>query len=171
MNQNQAKSNFKTLMIDILLYLMIFVGFIFLFASFMNRMTLIDYKERGKTISSTLDEISTYKVRTSKKGPESTKLMVKVDFNLKGLSGTTYLTEFISESDMDEFKDGERIDLIYIPGSEYLANGKASFVKDPILKPILEKALNRNIMYLWSGGILFILGVVLLILKKKFFKP
>lgn len=167
----QNKSNSRILILNIIIFILLFFGFIFLFISFMNRIDLNEYLEKGKIISSSLEEVSSYKIKLTKKSSESIKLMVKVRFNLNGTWGIVYLTEFISESDMNDFQDGDKIDLVYINGSEYLAGGKASFTKSPILKPILEKAIKRNTIYLFFGGIIFILGIFIFIVKNKFFKP
>ena len=165
MSNSEKKGISKKGILTIVASLFLFFGFVFLFASFMNRMNMMKYKETGISMQAKVDEVSSYKQKVTKKSSSSTKFMIKLDFLINGVPGSAYVTEYVTEEEVNSLKEGQRVEILYLPKSEFIYEGKASFVTPPMMKLTLENSLIRNSNYFLIGGIIFGIGVITLILR------
>lgn len=165
MSNVEKKGISKKGILTITASIFLFFGFVFLFSSFMNRMNMMKYKENGISMQAKVDEVSSYKQKLRKKNTATTKFMVKLDFLINGAPGSAYITEYVTEEEIDSLKEGQSVEILYLPKSEFIYEGKARFVTPPIMKLTLENSLIRNVNYLIFGGIIFGLGLILFILR------
>lgn len=136
---------------------------------FTQKNTLSEYKTTGITIPATVISKSSFSAKVSKKS-KTTKYMVQLSFVLNGVPGETYSTQYIGEKDLEALKEGEIVDLVYLPKTEYIANNKATFIKPVILKNFMESAFNGLVRYIYFGVAFLILGIgffIPMFLKKK----
>jgi hypothetical protein len=166
MNPQNSAKNTKSKLLTIVGWAFLFFASILLFSSFMNRQTLDKFTEKGVPFFGTISDKTSYKAKTSSKSSYTEKFMIKVDFNFKGLPGSIYLSEFISEDEADAVKVGERVEILYLPKSEFVSNNKISFVTTPIMKKTLENALKVNKNFFILGGIIFVMGIIFLVIKR-----
>lgn len=169
MKNSQSAPKSKKIVFSIISWGLMFLGFIFIFSSFMNRTTLNKYSESGISAFAIIEEISSYKKKMSKKSAATTSIMVRVNITLRGLSSSTFLSEFISEEEADTLKEGQRVEILYLPKSDFVYNNKLSFVTAPIMKKTLENAFEVNKNYIIAGVIGFFIGLMFLIIGR-FFK-
>lgn len=159
-------SNTKNKFFSIVGWVSIFLAFVFAFPSFMNRMDLNRYSDEGISFSANISEISSYKKKMSKKSTATTSIMVKIDFVLKGRPGTTYLSEFISEEEAESLNEGQRVEVLYLPKSDFVSLNKINFNRSPIMKKTLENALVVNKTYFLVGGAFLILGIICFVIRR-----
>jgi hypothetical protein len=165
MSNTEKKGISKKGILTIVASIFLFFGFVFLFGSFMNRMNMMKYKEKGISMQAKVDEVSSYKQKLTKKSSSTTKFMVKLDFSIKGAPGSAYVTEYVTEEEIDSLKEGQSVEILYLPKSEFIYEGKASFVTPPMMKLTLENSLVRNSNYLLLGGIIFGIGLITLVIR------
>ena len=67
---------------------------------------------------------------------------------------------------MESYANGQKVDLVYLPDSVYVANGKVTFIRPVMLKTTIENGLERLSYYPYIGGTLFSLGLLLLVVPK-----
>ncbi|MDX1959091.1 MAG: hypothetical protein SFU98_11000 [Leptospiraceae bacterium] len=164
MPETTNKSKSKKLIINILAYFLIFIGAVFVFGSFMNKSTLLKYKNTGILIPAKIGDISSYKTKTTKKSSTSTKFLVEVNFTLNNLPGSAFVSDYVTESEVDNLKEGDRVEILYLPKTEHVYQGKVSLVTNPILKITLENSLERvsnNMNYGWIIVAIGVIGAIL----------
>ena len=148
------------------LIIFFFGAFITAVGFLMNRMNILKYKEKGITIPAYIEDKETYSQKISRKGKTREVNMIQLRFTLNGNPGTAHVSEYIGESEMESYTNGQKVDLVYLPDSVYVANGKVSFIRPVMLKTTIENGLERLSYYPYIGGVLFLLGLILLIAPK-----
>ena len=72
----------------------------------------------------------------------------------------------MGETEMETYSNGQKVDLVYLPDSVYVANGKVTFIRPVMLKTTIENGLERLSYYPYIGGTLFFLGLFLLVVPR-----
>jgi hypothetical protein len=148
------------------LIIFFFGAFITAVGFLMNRMNILKYRDKGITIPAYIEDKETYSQKISRKGKTREVNMIQLRFTLNGNPGTAHVSEYIGESEMESYTNGQKVDLVYLPDSVYVANGKVSFIRPVMLKTTIENGLERLSYYPYIGGVLFLLGLILLIAPK-----
>lgn len=148
------------------LIIFFFGAFITAVGFLMNRMNILKYRDKGITIPAYIEDKETYSQKISRKGKTREVNMIQLRFTLNGNPGTAHVSEYIGESEMESYTNGQKVDLVYLPDSVYVANGKVSFIRPVMLKTTIKNGLERLSYYPYIGGVLFLLGLILLIAPK-----
>ena len=137
------------------LVIFFFGAFIAAVGFLMNRMNILKYKDKGISIPAYVTDKETYSQKISRKGKTREVNMIQLRFTLNGNPGTAHVSEYIGEAEMEAYNDGQKVDLVYLPDSVYVANGKVSFIRPVMLKTTIANALERLSWYPYIGGTLF----------------
>ncbi|HMV45491.1 MAG TPA: hypothetical protein PKL30_23755 [Leptospiraceae bacterium] len=132
----------------------------------MNRMNVMKYKNNGISIPAYITDMETYSQKISRKGRTREVNMLQLKFTLNGTPGSAHVSEYIGGTEMESYKDGQKVDLVYLPDSVYIANGKVSFIRPVMLKTTIEFALDRLSWYPYIGGTCLALGLILLVVPR-----
>ncbi|MBK6605729.1 MAG: hypothetical protein IPG24_09675 [Leptospiraceae bacterium] len=151
-------------LIRIIFIFIFFLGaFITAVGFLMNRMNIVKYRDKGISIPAYVTDKETYSQKISRKGKTREVNMIQLRFTLNGNPGSAHVSEYIGETEMETYSNGQKVDLVYLPDSVYVANGKVTFIRPVMLKTTIENGLERLSYYPYVGGTLFLLGLLLLV--------
>jgi hypothetical protein len=154
-------------LVRLIFIIIFFLGtFVIGIGYFMNRSKILKYQNIGLTIPAYITDKETYDQKISRKGRTREVNMLQLKFTLNGNPGTAFVSEYIGETEMETYQNNQKVDLVYLPDSVYIANGKVSFIRPVMLKSTIEIALERLSWYPYIGGVFLLLGLILLAVPK-----